>query len=253
MALEHYNIVFNGAPFLEPVGEVPESALEGRRLAPAARFISLPDICEAHDVPRSLFLTSTFWKVPHRDVLVPDEVVVAGLTTSGVFDVGVLKAVRDGICLEHYGRNTPSLLWSNIFMVHGPLADWALGKHNMEKAVQTASVALANMRVLTHPPLPMRRTNSGVHYGAEAAVDLAFWASIGVEVRHERYAVSMGLGLLQPLTPLMMAGAADGGGAGAAAAAPCLLHRAAGRGALGYSKNSDGHYATFAPLCTCEA
>lgn len=95
--------------------------------------------------------------------LMKGETVIAGITTSGHWDYGVVTDWAPGKHFSFYGLNAGSKLWSGLLMLRGRLAEEALERYK------------------TRDPLAIRRTDSGFSYGMEGYPDVDFWARCGVE------------------------------------------------------------------------
>lgn len=253
-------------PALAPSG----AAAGGASSAPDV--IVVPNISASRRLSEALFLTSSMDPATPNELVVGNTV-VAGTTTSGSFDFGVVKRVHAGICVEHDGYNAGSLLWRNYHVVTGPLADYVRGRYLTKTAARDAELAHAEALGLDAPPPPVQRTDSLVSYGGVGHVDTLFWTNAGIEVPYRAYRVGLDAGF-EPLSDAEAeaAGAADwphGGAAygGAAYGGPpagtvlrhepprCPLHEPIGPdGApptLWYTPNSRGEYGIYAPTCTC--
>jgi hypothetical protein len=130
--------------------------------------------------------------------LVEGECVIAGHTTRGAWEMGVYLGASPGRYLNFNGSQQGSLLWSNLCLIRGSVADQLLGnykkKDNWYKKVQAKLDAMRAAGETTEgigtpdvsdsedciPPGPCKRTDSGTSYGVTGFPDVEFWARSGI-------------------------------------------------------------------------
>lgn len=103
--------------------------------------------------------------------LVMGESVLAGYTTSGYFEVGVVTGYREGWYFSFDGTQDGGLLWSKLLLVRGPLAEAARARYQVR-------VDYANG---DGPAPPLKPTDTGVSYGFTGAPDVEFWTRSGIQ------------------------------------------------------------------------
>ena len=104
--------------------------------------------------------------------IVEGETVLAGYTTRGCFEVGVVKDYRMGWYFNFDGVNDGSRLWNGLLLLRGPLADLARARYK-------ARIDYARDGTGAAPP--MKRTDSGGNYGVTGYPDLEFWTRSGCQ------------------------------------------------------------------------
>jgi hypothetical protein len=130
--------------------------------------------------------------------LTEGECVVAGHTTRGAWEMGVYLGASPGRYLNFDGSQQGSLLWSNLCLIRGSLADRLLDRHkkkaNWYKKLQAKLDTMRAAGEITDnigtpdvsddeaclPPGPMKRTDSGTSYGFTGYPDVEFWARSGI-------------------------------------------------------------------------
>jgi hypothetical protein len=124
--------------------------------------------------------------------------VLGGCRTAGYFSIGVITAWKEGKYFNFDGPNEGSLLWNNLILLRGPLADRVRDAHQRElAAAERRYRKLATMDIpdgAGTPPLgsddegeippagPCRRTDSGTNYGFYGTPDWAFWKRSGYQL-----------------------------------------------------------------------
>ncbi len=104
--------------------------------------------------------------------LIMGESVLAGYTTRGDFDIGVITDVKQGWYFAFDGKNEGSKLWNGLLLLRGPLAEAARTRYH-SALLRPASDSMA--------PIPLKRTDTGGNYGSAGYPDLAFWTRSGLQ------------------------------------------------------------------------
>ena len=104
--------------------------------------------------------------------LVMGESVLAGYTTRGCFELGVVKGYEEGWCFLFDGSNDCSRLWGDLLLIKGPLADAARARYKVY-------VDYTSDGDMSAPPL--KRTDTGSNYGHWGVPDLEFWTRSGIQ------------------------------------------------------------------------
>lgn len=130
--------------------------------------------------------------------LVAGKCVVAGHTTRGAWEMGVYIGASKGRYLNFDGSQQGSLLWRNLCLIRGSLADemverqkkrdlWSLkiqAKLDAMRAAGENTDGCGTPDVSDSedclPPGPMKRTDSGTSYGFTGYPDVEFWARSGI-------------------------------------------------------------------------
>jgi hypothetical protein len=110
--------------------------------------------------------------------LVEGESVVGGYTTRESWEMGVYTGSVKGRYLNFNGSQQGSLLWSNLCLLRGSLADDMVETH--KKYANWCDKNKNCENILCAPPGPMKRTDSGTSYGVTGYPDVEFWARSGV-------------------------------------------------------------------------
>ena len=104
--------------------------------------------------------------------IVIGETVLAGYTTRGCFEIGVVTGYRKGWYFNFDGTNEGSRLWNGLLLLRGPLADAARARYKAYTDYSSDSGS---------PAPPQKRTDSGGNYGQTGSPDLEFWTRSGVQ------------------------------------------------------------------------
>lgn len=130
--------------------------------------------------------------------LTPGECVVAGYTTRGCWEMGVYYGSTPGRYLNFNGSQQGSLLWGDLCLIRGSLADSMLGEEKKKANwFKKLRVKLESMEAAGEntdgcgtpevsdsedcvPPGPLKRTDSGTSYGFTGYPDVEFWARSGI-------------------------------------------------------------------------
>jgi hypothetical protein len=100
------------------------------------------------------------------------ETVLAGYTTRGCFELGVVTGYTKGWCFSFDGSNEGSMMWNDFLLLRGPLADAARARYKIYVDYTSDGDG---------PALPLKRTDSGSNYGFTGHPDLEFWTRSGVQ------------------------------------------------------------------------
>jgi hypothetical protein len=110
------------------------------------------------------------------------ETVLGGVTTRGLFELGVVTGYSKGWCFFFNGVNAGSRLWGDLLLIKGPLADAARARYKVYEDYTSDGEA---------PAPPLKRTDSGSNYGHWGIPDLEFWTRSGFQpwyiVMHQDY------------------------------------------------------------------
>ena len=104
--------------------------------------------------------------------LVLGESVLAGYTTRGCFELGVVTGYTKGWYFSFDGLNDGSRMWNGLLLVRGPLADAARARYKVYADYTSDGDG---------PASPLKRTDTGGNYGIGGCPDLEFWTRNGVE------------------------------------------------------------------------
>lgn len=94
--------------------------------------------------------------------------VLAGTTTRGAYEMGVVTGCVPGQYFTFDGVNANSKLWHDVLLIKGDAADKLLEIHTKFK------------ETFGDGPRPMSRTDSGSNYGFSGYPDLALWKRLGI-------------------------------------------------------------------------
>ena len=105
--------------------------------------------------------------------LVMGESVLAGYTTRGCFELGVVTGYKEGWYFSFDSVNEYGKMWNGLLLVKGPIADAARARYKIRTDyTRDDEEGIA-------PPL--KRMDSGANYGLTGHPDLEFWTRSGVE------------------------------------------------------------------------
>lgn len=105
--------------------------------------------------------------------LEPGVSVIGGRTTSGYWGYGVVMSWEPGKYFTYDGSQAGSLLWTNLLLLRGPIADAARVRYQERYRPREEGE--------DSPTVPLQRTDSGTSYGFTGQPDTAFWIRSGVE------------------------------------------------------------------------
>lgn len=104
--------------------------------------------------------------------IVLGESVLAGYTTRGCFELGVVTGYKKGWYFSFDGSNEGSKMWNGLLLLRGPLADAACARYKIYADYSTDDDG---------PAPPLKRTDTGANYGFTGYPDLEFWKRSGEE------------------------------------------------------------------------
>jgi hypothetical protein len=149
----------------------PLRIVEATYSAAAATADPVEKIGEEHLITSHFFTTDGEGNEACDTFLLSDlvlgESVLAGYTTRGCFELGVVTGYKEGWYFSFDGSNECGKLWNGLLLVKGPLADAARARYTREDEEGVAP--------------PLKRTDSGANYCHPGYPDLEFWTRSGVE------------------------------------------------------------------------